>query len=208
MAYSTVDTDSGTATAATSVTPTVGTATTGDDVFCHVVWTNPDISLGTINDWTQVTGTLVSGPEYASAVFHHTLTGTDTLGINWTGSSDLTWQVLACGGLTATPVDSATTSQTSSTAVLDRLTALPTSVHVVCFAGAVNVANKVTTAATPDVGFVTSEGTQFPAAGLPALWTGQFSGPLPDVSETLRAGVYWDPPPSHSVGHSVAVTVA
>jgi hypothetical protein len=206
MAYSTVDTDGGTATGVETLTPTVGDAVAGDDAFLHVVWTDPTITLGDVGDWTIV-DEAVTGPEYLSALYHLTLAGGDDLQLDWTGACDLTWQVLACGGLALDPVDSSATEQTNSSAILQRLLDLPDSVHVACFAGAVNTLSKDNTSVRPDVGFITSEATETDS-GVPTLWTGQFGGPVGDLDTTFPAAVYFDPPPTHSVGYSVAVEVS
>lgn len=206
MVYSTVDTDGGSSgSAGTTLTPTVGTAGSGDDVFCHVVWTVPDITLGDVGDWALIQQH--TGPSYRSALFHHTLTGTDDLVMDWTTDSNYTWQVLACGGLEADPVEVNELAETTSAASLPRLLGVAETDHALCFTGAVNVSSKTVVKAGPDVGFITSEATEF-AAARPALWCGQFSGPYGDTTETVTASVYFDPPPTHSIGHTVAVAVA
>lgn len=210
MAYSTVDVVGGSSVSAgTSATITTGTAATGDAVFLHVVWTNPAITSVTDNDWTLVTDTNVTGPDYASALYWHVLDGTDSTNLSWTGSSNYTWQVIACDGLTATPVASAeaATAQSNSSALLPRLQAVEATDHILCFAGAVNTLSKDSTRAYPDVGFVTAEETQT-ASSRPTLWVGQFGGTVGDLTETFPAAVYFDPPPTHAVGHTIAVNVA
>lgn len=210
MVYSTVDVvGASSVSAGTAATITTGTAAVGDAVFLHMVWTNPAITAVVDNDWVLVPGTNVVGPDYASAVYSHVLDGTDSINLSWTGSSNWTWQVIGCDGLTATPVLNAevATAQTNSAASLPRLKSVEPTDHVLCFAGAVNVLSKSNVKVSPDVGFITSEETQT-AALRPTLWVGQFGGAVGDLTETFPAAVYFDPPPTHSVGHTIAVNVA
>jgi hypothetical protein len=208
MVYSTVDVvGASSVTAGTSATINAGTAATGDAVFLHIVWTNPAVSSVVDNDWVVVPGTNVVGPDYASAVYSHVLDGTDSINLSWTGSSHWTWQLIACDGLTATPLDLSETAQSNSAATLPRLNGVGATDHVLCFAGSVNGLSQTNVRAYPDVGFVVAEETQS-AAGRPTLWVGQFSGPIGDLAVTLPASVYFDPPPTHSVGHTLSVLVA
>jgi hypothetical protein len=207
MAYSTVDTVGGSDTAVETIVPTMGDAQTGDDVFVHLMWSDPTITLGDVGDWTLVAGTNVTGPQYMSALYHLTLAGADDVTIDWTGACDVAWQVIASGGLDTDPVELADTRQSTSAAILPRLIGLAATDHVICFAGAVNVLSKDNVVARPDVGFITAEATEA-NSGIPTLWVGQFAGTIGDLDTTFPAAVYFDPPPTHSVGHTVAVAVA
>jgi hypothetical protein len=213
MAYSTIATSVGSNDDVELLQPVLGATTAGDNVFLHVFWGDPSITVDDLGHWLLVPGTNVTGPEYKSAIYYRTLTGIDDIVLGWDAACDVAWQTIKCRGLGAVPTVTAATRMSNSAALLPRVSGLSGTDLVLCFAAGVSTAGKAEVKATPDVGFITSEattsiaGTSFTSA-VPTLWVGRFNGAIGDLETTFPAAVYFDPPPTHAVGHTVAISVA